>query len=490
MLRNQDTADRWVSFGKSLAVMKYLWLNPKSAAVNMTALVTTVPPAIHEYAAGGKGSVTLINGTIARAVLDYGRALKTRSQGKPPTHLTKGEQAMLEEMAQKNWDDPQLAREARAELSGRMGKAWTWAMDKGMWPFAFTERINRGATMLAAYRVARRAFPEASQEALVKRAKHATDRAHGVYGKATQPLWAQGTGAAKRALQSALTFTKFGHNYLQMLQELGMEKKNARAFMYGVLSPGILAGAKATPLVGAYIMAADMIAKALGDDRDQEKRFFDMVAAELGKEGEKTIRYGLAGKVAGINISGSLEPNFGFLSPSRPSEVLGAVGGVINDFGYAWDRIEAGDYWGAAVKALPAGPGAIVKAVRESDGVKTGRGRPVYDDRGRPLTLATEDLLRLAAGFQPIERSYWTERNWEGRREAGNFSARKSRLYERLRFAYASGNRERTDALMEEVREYNRRAGEAGEPGITMEGIRRAMRSMNRATKRQVAVYR
>ena len=482
-LRNQETADRLVSFGKMMAVWKYLWLNPKSAAVNMTALVTTAPPAIHEYAGGGKGSVAAINGTIAKAVLDYGRSRKSMA------HLTKGEQAMLEEMTRKNWDDPQLAREARAELSGRMGKAWTKAMDMGMWPFAFTERINRGATMLAAYRVAKRAFPEASHEALVKRAKHATDRAHGVYGKATQPLWAQGTGGLKRGFQAALTFTKFGHNYLQMLHELGFEKKNARAFMYALLSPGVLAGAKATPLVTAGLLAADLIAKALGDDRDQEKRFFDWAGAALGEEGEKNVRYGLAGAGLGINISGSLEPNFGFLSPSRPTEVLGAVGGVVNDFSYGWDRMAAGDYLGAAVKLAPAGPGSLVKALRERDGVKSGKGRPVYDDRGRPLTLATEDLLRLAAGFQPTERSYYTERNWEGRRESGNFASRKSGLYERLRFAYTSGNRGRIDELMEEVRDYNERARAAQEPMITMEGIRRAMRSMNRPTKRQVAVY-
>jgi len=285
----------------------------------------------------------------------------------------------------------------------------------------------------------------------------------------------------KRGFQAALTFTKFGHNYLQMLEEVGFQKKNARAFMYGVLSPGLLAGAKATPLVTAYILAAEAIAKALGDDRDQEKVLFDMIGAELGQEGEKAARYGLAGTLAGVNISGSLEPNFGFMSPSRPSEVLGAVGGVINDFTWGWERIEAGDYIGAAVKLLPSGPGSMVKAVRERDGVKTGRGRAVYDDRGRPLALATADLMRLAAGFQPVERSYYTERNWERKQEKYNFEDRKNKLYERLKFAYASGNQARVNALLEEVREYNQRVLEVRNRDlapITSQGMKRSMRSM------------
>jgi hypothetical protein len=291
----------------------------------------------------------------------------------------------------------------------------------------------------------------------------------------------------QRVAQSALTFTKFGINYLQMLKELGMEKKNAKAFMYGMISPLLVGGLRAAPGASAAIAVAQFLAKYIfGDDRDQEKRLYDKVRAVAGSAGEKALRYGASGALAGVNISGSLEPNLGFLAPSRASDLFGAGGGVYQDAMSAWERYTAGDNWGAAVKILPSGLGGPVKALRESDGVKTGRGRPVYDDQGHPLTLSTIDLLKEAAGFSPVNRALLMERHHEGKRETANFAARKKNLYERYRWAVETGAQDRQEKLRAEIMDYNQSAREAHEAPITHEGITRALMDMRRPSRSRI----
>lgn len=96
-----------------------------------------------------------------------------------------------------------------------------------------------------------------------------------IYDKSTVPLWAQGTDVFKRVAQVRLTFTKFGHNYLQLLREIGF--KDPKSFVYGVTAPLLVAGGMAVPFHGAIVALVNAVADMAGDDQDQEKRLWDWI---------------------------------------------------------------------------------------------------------------------------------------------------------------------------------------------------------------------
>ena len=102
------------------------------------------------------------------------------------------EQAFLDEVQKKGWDDAQYTREALGEISKTHSRIWSSMMDGSMYLFGKSEKWNRGTTMLAAYRLARKQGMGHGEAAEV--AKEASDKAHGVYGKSTMPMWASAAG--------------------------------------------------------------------------------------------------------------------------------------------------------------------------------------------------------------------------------------------------------------------------------------------------------
>ena len=147
-LRNADASDRIIGL-KSIATFK-LGFNLRSLAVNTTAIVTTAPAAIHQYALGGKGSFVEIYRQLAKAGKDYGAVMAGKDLGNPD------EAAFIADVHKKGWDDAQYTREALGEISKTHSKVWSTMMDASMYLFGVSEKWNRGTTMLAAYRLARK----------------------------------------------------------------------------------------------------------------------------------------------------------------------------------------------------------------------------------------------------------------------------------------------------------------------------------------------
>jgi len=100
-LRNLDQTDRIVGIAKSIATFKYLGFNPRSMLVNMTAMATTVPPAIYQYVMGGKGSMTKALAEIARSGADIATVMAGRKL------KNDDEQAFIERIKREGYDDPQ-----------------------------------------------------------------------------------------------------------------------------------------------------------------------------------------------------------------------------------------------------------------------------------------------------------------------------------------------------------------------------------------------
>jgi hypothetical protein len=445
-------------------------------------MVTTVPAAIHEYALNGKGRFKNILAAITVAGKDYARFMKNPNK----SNLTKDEKTWLEEIKRRGYDEPQYTRDAIGVISSLHGKLWTRLMRGSMWLFARTEQWNRGATLLAAYRLARK---QGYNETEAKnRARTAMEKAHAIYGKATWPEWTQGTNPSARIGQMLYLYSKFGHNWLQMLYELGVKKKNYKAFIWGLASPIVLGGAASIPLKNVSLAIIAAIMKAMGDDRDPEKMVWDGIRENLGPKAEKAFRYGLVG-IAGADISGSFAVDPGV--PKNMIELTGAIGGVIGDFQQAWRYLETGQFARAFEVALPTGAGRMIQAERErEEGATTRTGRRIFDVGGKPYMPTTGETLLRAAGFRTAKRATVQARQWEIKKQRSRFAKRRTKIYEEYRAYLASKDKELLKKVIEDIKKYNQKVIEAGLtleiPPITRSSLRRQLRRMMKPSKRDV----
>lgn len=483
-LRNLDNSDRIIGIAKSIATFKFLGFNIRSLAVNMTALVTTAPAAIHQYAMGGKGSFAAIFKELGVAGKDFGGYMAGRKL------QNMEEQTFLDEMRRKGWDDPQYTRDALGTISKTHSRAWATAMNSSMYLFGKSEQFNRGATILAAYRLARKQGLTVGDAK--ERAKDATDKAHGVYGKATMPMWAQGTNPAAKIGQMLYVYGKFSHNYLQMLYDMGLKKHNIKGAMFAFLSPLVVAGGAALPFKGAIFGLAGAILSLLGWDDDPEKWVWDQIREHLGTGAETVARHGLTG-AAGVDISGSLSIGVGI--PKNIMDLSGAIGGSLETFATAFDAARSGSASKAIEAALPTGLANPIKAYRESnEGISTKRNYPVWDESGKQLMPTGGESVQKAVGFRSARQAVLSERTWEGKQQQTDYQGKRNALYQRYRSFILSGSKDRATYMkfVVDVREYNKKVRDAGlinmVPLITSESLKSQIRRMNNPTKRERAI--
>ena len=490
-LRNLDASDRAIGWAKSLVTLKFLGFNARSLLVNTSSMVTTAPSAIHEYAMGGKGSLLKIGRYLSVAGKDYAKFMAGKLKATPE------EMAFLNEEQRLGWDDPQYTRDAQAIVNSIQNVMWNKLMSTSMWGFGVTEQWNRGTTMLAAYRLARK--NNVDHVAAMELAKTASDRAHGIYGRATLPAVAWGSNPAAKVAQMMYTYSKFSHNYLQMLYEIGVKRRNAKAVIYGLMAPIILGGLTSVPfkdqtlipLLTAIAVAAGLLDK----DEDLEKAFWKWTRSLLGEPVEIAGRYGVMGSM-GLDISGSLSIGVGI--PKDWTEVMGPIGGALKEVGYAAEELKVGNVGRAAEHALPSGFANILRAYRESrEGVTTaGRKGRIWDERGKPLRPTTSETARRALGFRSPRHASLTERLWEGKRQAANYEKRRDDIYERYRVYIAQPKKDMKELrlIWKEAQDYNKTLNKlrlSNEiPLITLASMRKQIKGMQQAPNRQREMLR
>lgn len=482
-LRNVERSDRIVALAKSIATFKYLGLNPRSMVVNMTALVTTAPPAILQYGTGGKASFIEVVRELPKAMKDYVEFMAGRTIDDADA------QAFLEEAKKAGDTDPQLVRDATGQLHGVMHKGARKAMDVAMIGFQKTEELNRGATMLAAYSLAKKhGF---SEEEAREMAKDASDKAHGVYGKGTLPLWAIGSNPAAKIGQMLYVYGKFGHNYVQMLYDLGFKKRNIKAAVWAFAAPMVLAGATAMPFREELFAILQAMLKALGYTGNVERDTWAAVRKHLGSTTEKAVRYGITGQL-GVDITGSLSVGVGI--PRGLWDLTGAPGAVWDDLATAYHMASRGKPIRAAEKVLPSGLANIPKAFREkTEGITTEQGRRVWTEEGRAyIPSATETWLRLA-GFGSSDEGVVKSRSYEAKKAEMAFKDRKDAIYEELRAYYVNPRRTPSDYqdIVKKIVAYNKAARDSGlgkheVAMITPDSIRRQRLNVTRPQKKEV----
>jgi hypothetical protein len=457
----------------------------------MTAMVTSAPAAIHQYAGNNTVGMARVNREIARAGRDFAKFMAGKG-----SKLDDETKAVLDEVKRKGEDDPQLTRDALASMQGGLNKTWDKFMKAAMWMFGITEKWNRGSTLLAAYRIAKgRLIKEGMSEDAARReafeiATDATVRAHAGYGKANLPEWAQGTAASARIGQAMYIYGNFGHNYVQMLYDLGFKKKNIAAFTWAMLAPMVLVGGAGLPFKDELAGLLSAILRALGiTQKPVEKIVWDGVRDLMGTEAEVAGRRGVMG-LAGIDISGSLGIGVGL--PTGFIGMLGAIGGVIEDFEKAGHFLGTGQPLRAAEKAAPTGLGNVLKAIRESErGITTEKGNRVWDDTGHPMKPTAGETTLRALGFKGPRQAILQERAYENVQIEQRFSERRKDIYEEARAYFADPDRtkEQWSKIWAKVKKFNEQViSEKLRPGvplITTEALRKQAKKMTAPTKKE-----
>jgi len=481
--RNDSDMDRIMGAIRGIASLKYL-ASFSSPIVNLTAMITSVPAILH--AAGVP--FLKIPGLIAKNFSAYTRYIAHYEFGRG-LGLPKDSEAhwIMQRIVAEGWDAAQFNREAVSMLQSMAGRTVSNITDKALIMFQWTERVNRATTIAAAYEGIRRANPSLSQEDALKKAKKVSDDAHGVYGKAATHAMGRGDTAGAHVIRSFTMFKTFPLNYFWQMVKLSANKdsRDIKAALYMLISPIVIGGLGAIPLWSPLVTALkSLIRWILPGDDDPEEDFYQWVGDEFGGGAERTMRHGLAGGVAGVNLRGSLQMDLqspfewgdGQGGPKMDVlKALGPIGGLVSDVAIAGRDIAHGDFLRAGENMAPRLVASPLRAIREAkEGVTTRAGTPVFwgDEQLQPTVT---DTVRRALGFNPSDISEKRDQQWSERETQMRFQNRQRAIYDRVRaWARKDGDAEEWAAISREIEAYNRmveRSRVPGLPDITKRGL-------------------
>jgi len=280
----------------SLGFAWYLGATPAAALVNLSQTAIVSLPVL----AAKFGSAKAL-----KALTDT-MALSLRSQtGDLRTRLNSEERAAYQQWHAMGTIDKSQAHNL-AGLSETDSHAFNPHARRAMhlisWLFHRAEVVNREATALAAYRLARQNGME--HPAAVSYGHDAVMESHFDYSNANRARWMQSNAAKVLLLfrQYSLNMTWFlWRNLYQSLQgQDAQTKKEARTKLMGVLGmTGLFSGVMGLPLMSVLFSVADAAAAALGDDDDDpfdsKVAFRNFLADYLGKRQRPITRQRASG---------------------------------------------------------------------------------------------------------------------------------------------------------------------------------------------------
>jgi len=496
-LRNNEMADRVVGVVKGLATFKYLGFRVAAPIVNMTALITSVPAAMKGYADIPLSSTFKWLGKGADMWRQY-RHPETWST------LPAETQAAFKIIQHKGWADSQYNREAMAVLKSKVGRGWNQAMDASMWMFGTTEQLNRVATLMGTFAAIREReggskktgalTPEEQTvvEKAMETAKKVSDRAHGVYGPATQPASAQGGGPAAQVIKSLYMFKKFQHNYLQTMYELGWKQKDWKAATFMMAAPTLLAGSVAFPIPWALEAIMGILKHLFGVD-DPEEKFYSFMEKSLGDYVGGISRQGIAGMGGKLfDLRGSLNTKVDI--PTNMIELLGAPGSVFSDLYQGGANVLKGNAWKGTEKIMPRAVGTVMQGVREAtEGLTTKTNAPVFFGREQIKGDFVDTILR-SLSFNPARIQKMKDIEWAEKQVSQDYTQMRSGIESKFLKFYLLPEPERDKTkmvdLIDQVHQYNSKVQSHGltgvEPMITSTSLRTYIQRNLRPSKKEL----
>lgn len=449
---NSQLASKMTSIGFTY----YLAASPASALVNLIQVPQIVLPVLGARHGWGR-STRVLSKAMKEAISTGGHINKK---------LT-GEDLLAFKALQEQGTFQRSAVHALAGISEgdqlRSSPAYTKVMNAVSWMFHTSEVINREATGIAAFRLAREGG--ATFNDAVKYADEITNGTHGDYSNANRARYMQGD--TMKVLTQFKNYSLamswlWGRQFHQAFKgETPEVRQIARRTLTGLLGmTGLFAGVVGMPIFNLLRYGA-MAAHAVGGDDDEPWDFMTefraWLAEHLGADAANLIADGAASQVLGANVASRVSmSDLWFRDADRQLEgedaynamlqsIAGPLGGMIKNMYVGAKQFNDGHAERGIETMLPTFAKNAVKSVRyASQGVNTLRGDPIVADISGP------EALIQAIGFQPTR------------------VAQQQRTNNAL-FTYQQDVQDRRQALMNGFA----MAQQAGDSGGTTEALRR-----------------
>lgn len=521
----------------------YLGMSPGFLLMNMMQMPMITLPMLHARFGMGK-----VEGPLTKAVGDVWDAIKKGRLEPEQGRFTEEEKQVLTRLQNlgilnmtQMHDTANAARQSNVidpkTLGEKGAKGWDAAKNIVNMPAQYVETVNRAASALAAYRLARegknRFGPMDHGAALDYAAKIVRD-SHVDYGATNNPAWMKnGFMPGSRLLfqfkkywlnmlsmVSVNMWDAFGHhgdvkalrNELAdaslsdeakagkqaMLNQLLERRSVARRTLAGLYGMHLLhTGALGMPFVGAGITLANIMRNWYADPEDKVDTETDLrnyVAHAFGTDASDTLFHGIWSGLFGMGISqrigmGDLASPIHVFNADKLSGkdygkelLIGALGptvGLSLNMVDAYKQFEAGNYERGTEKLLPKMAGDLLKATRrEMDGGEV-------SPSGKMVVPTTEgDAIKQALGIAPerIANAY-AAKNAEAASKQ-TFDAARTRLIQDAATAAKANDFEARQQAMDAIREFNDRNPGKG-LSISQSEVLKATNAMTHAPKPQ-----
>lgn len=465
----------------SAGFVYYLGLAPASALVNLsqTALIS------YPYLAARFGAVPAFNALLA-AGRDAGRTLGHIERRLPNKEEEDAYKAIVAAGAIDRTQAHSLAGIAE-DGAARFNPAWAKAMRIVGWGFHTTELINREATGIAAFRLARKAGQSFDQA--VRSAIDAIQDTHYDYTNQNRARWMQGNVAKVLLMfkQYALNTTwHLGRMVWQATRNADPETKRiARRNLAGVLGMSALfSGVLGLPTASMVMGILNAIATSFGDEDEPweaETELRAFLVDMLGPDEAETLLNGPVNQVTGADVASRVSlSQLWFRDADRELEgrgmyyhlleqAAGPMGGVLKNVIAGKALIDEGHTWRGVETMLPSALKAMIKAARfEVQGANTLRGDALVED-----VSLRQTLLQLG-GFTPAELAETYASNNAAKRYEQHLLKRRARLLDAYALATRTGDAEGRAEVGRQIREWNRKVPELA---ITPRTLARSMAS-------------
>lgn len=475
----------------SLGFVWYLGVSPAAALINLSQVPIVTFPVLAAKFGAGKASAALMEGmrrAIAHVNGDITRGLNEE-----------------ERRAFKVWYESGAIDKSMAHGLAGLSETDTTAfnpvyrrtMEVVSWLFHKAEVVNREATALAAFRLARDSGM--SEQAATKYAGEAVWESHFDYTNANRARWMQGNVAKVVFLfrQYSLNMSWFlWRNAYQALKGESKEvQRDARRKLAGVMGmTGLFSGVLGLPLASVAFGVANAAAAAFGDDEepwDAEIAFRNFLADYLGPEAGRLITGGAVEAATGLEVSSRTSLNDLWIrEPDRELEgeamgnyILQTLAGPVGGIGFGFLRgaqlLEEGHPWRAMESMVPKFIRDGLRSLRYAEeGVNTLRGDPIIEE------LSLGETLAQISGFGPSRLADQYKANSAIKGYEERLLKRRQRLLNAFATAAQAGDEEAMRETLARIRRWN---AEVPQLAVDRDTIDRSLRQRARYSGRAVA---
>lgn len=388
--------------------------------------------------------------------------------------------------------------------------SWLWSKpylrkftEGAAWFFHVAEVINREASAIAAYRLARRAGM--SHEQGYDLARRAINETHFDYSPGNRARFMRGNVAKVLTLfkQYSLNISwQLGRNaYLMARGGSKAEKAQARTKLLGMLGMTmVMAGAAGMPFYGEIMWMLTQLLNATRDDDepewDADTEFRSLLDRAFGATGDEAVRHGLINAFMGIDVSSRIKLDDLWWRPigddadgknmayQMMEQALGPVAGLfvrgVATADGLMESLVAGDNargasWRAIEGSLPKALKDISRSIRYAEeGATTFQGATLLP-ADRISALAK---LGQAIGFVPAELAERYDENRAMKSLERRILTRRRALLDTVAMGLLSQDDEVVRAASEDIAAFNRRYPTVA---ITGDTISKSLRGRLRA---------